>query len=87
MQTGIDLVCGPEAELCACYHNGWELLSGEESTVHDGAFLVCWLDIEPREAIGARTGDAPLTSPVTTVTYPSGGDCVSPYGDEADFRQ
>ena len=26
MQTSIDLVCGPEGELCACYHNGWELL-------------------------------------------------------------
>ena len=36
MQTGIDLVCGPEGEVCACYHNGYELPSGEETTAYDG---------------------------------------------------
>ena len=25
-QTGIDMVCGREGEVCACYHNGYELL-------------------------------------------------------------
>ena len=33
MQTGIDLVCGPDGELCACYHNGWELQSGVDSVL------------------------------------------------------
>ena len=33
MQTGIDLVCGLEGAVCACYHNGYELLSGEETAV------------------------------------------------------
>ena len=31
-QTGIDMVCGPEGEVCVCYHNGYELLDGEETT-------------------------------------------------------
>ena len=26
LQTGLDLVCGPGGEICACYHNGYELL-------------------------------------------------------------
>ena len=50
MQTGIDLVCGPEGEVCACYHNGYELPGGEETTVYDGDFFLCWLDPEPKEA-------------------------------------
>ena len=79
----VDLVCGPEGELCACYHNGWELLSA----VYDGDFSVCWLDIERREAVGARTVEAQLMSPMTTVTDPSGGDCVSLHGGKADTRQ
>ena len=29
-QTSIDMVCGPEGEVCACCHNGYELLSGRK---------------------------------------------------------
>ncbi len=89
MQTGIDLVCGPEGELCACYHNGWELSSGEEATVYDGDLFVCWFDTEPREAVGANTVEEPLMSIGATVTYTSAsaGDCVGPSGDGADTRQ
>ena len=46
-QTGIDIVCGPEGELCVCYYNGHELLSGVETLTYDGDFLVCWVDDEP----------------------------------------
>ena len=38
-QTGIDMVCGPEGELCVCYHNGHELLNGDETFTYDGDFL------------------------------------------------
>ena len=55
LQTGIDLVCGPEGEVCACYHNGYELLSGEETTAYDGDFFACWLDTEPKEAAGTAS--------------------------------
>ena len=24
-ETGLDIVCGPQGELCACYHNGFQL--------------------------------------------------------------
>ena len=50
LQTGLDLVCGPGGEVCACYHNGYELLSGEEATAYDGDFFVCWLDAEPQRS-------------------------------------
>ena len=43
-QTGINIVCGPTGELCICYHNGWELHGAQETNVHDGDFIVCWLD-------------------------------------------
>ena len=42
-----DVVCGPEGEVCACYHNGQELLSGEVIIAYDGDFISCWLDAEP----------------------------------------
>ena len=50
LQTGLDLVCGPGGEICACYHNGYELLSGEEATAYNGDFFVCWLDAEPQRS-------------------------------------
>ena len=87
MQTGIDLVCGPEGEVCACYHNGWELLSGEEATAYDGDFFVCWFDTEPKEAAGAGAVEVPSLPSVITVPYPSAGDCVGPSGDGVDTRQ
>ena len=77
LQTGIDLVCGPEGELCACYHNGWELLNGEDSTVYDGDFLVCWLDAEPQETVSSHTVETSQLSPVITVTDPTGEGCAS----------
>ena len=69
MQTGIDLVCGPEGEVCACYHNGYELLSGEETTVYDGDFFVCWLDPEPNKATGAIAVHDPLVSSAATLVH------------------
>ena len=50
LQTGLDLVCGPGGEICACYHNGYELLSGEMVTADDGDFFACWLDGEPQRS-------------------------------------
>ena len=43
-QTGINIVCGPTGELCLCYLNGWELNDAQEVRVHDGDFIICWLD-------------------------------------------
>ncbi len=51
-QTGIDMVCGPEEELCVCYHNGHELPHGDEVFTNDGDFFVCWIDDEPPQASG-----------------------------------
>ena len=42
---GVDIVCGPEVEVCTCYHNGYELQSGDETTASDGDFFAtegCW---------------------------------------------
>ena len=50
LQTGLDLVCGPGGEICACYHNGYELLSGETAIADDGDFFACWLDGEPQRS-------------------------------------
>ena len=44
VQTGIDMVCGPDGELCVCYHNGQALLNEDEISPYDGDFFVCWLD-------------------------------------------
>ena len=87
MQTGIDLVCGPEGELCACYHNGYELPSGEEITAYDGDFFVCWLDTEPKKAAGASTVDDPSLPIVTTLTPTSEENCAGLSVDGADTRQ
>ena len=66
MQTGIDLVCGPDGEVCACYHNGYELLSGEETVVYDGDYFVCWLDPECQATTGAIVVNVPLIPSVAT---------------------
>ena len=55
-QTHIDMVCGPEGEVCACYHNGHELLSGEETNAYDGDFFACWLEAEPGNTFSATLG-------------------------------
>ena len=62
LQTGLDLVCGPEGEVCACYHNGYELLGGEEVTAYDGDFFACWLDADPQRATLVLTGGNPGSS-------------------------
>ena len=53
-QTGIDLVCGPEGELCVCYRNGHEFPHGIEIYTCDGDFFVCWLDDDPSHAAGVE---------------------------------
>ena len=64
-QTGIDMVCGPEGEVCACYHNGYELLSGEDTTAYDGDFFACWLEDEPPQATSVETEGNPEASPTS----------------------
>ena len=43
--TGLDIVCGPHGELCACYHNGLPM-SHAQTDVSDLDFLSCWLNEE-----------------------------------------
>ena len=43
--TGLDIVCGPQGELCACYHNGL-CMSHAQTDVSDLDFLSCWLNEE-----------------------------------------
>ncbi len=45
MQTGMDLVYGPDGELCACSDNGRELVADATRTVDDADFLVCWQEL------------------------------------------
>ena len=40
--TGLDIVCGPQGELCACYHNGLPL-GNAQLEVADLDFISCWL--------------------------------------------
>ena len=61
LQTGLDLVCGPGGEICACYHNGYELLSGETVTADDGDFFACWLDSEPQRPPLVTAGGCPVS--------------------------
>ena len=87
MQTGADLVCSPDGELCTCYHHGWELLRDQEATTYDGDFIVCWLDNEPKEAATASTEDLPSLPVLTTATSLYGGICAVQAGNGADTRQ
>ena len=41
-ETGLDIVCGPQGELCACYHNGFQL-GLTQLEVADLDFVSCWL--------------------------------------------
>ena len=41
-ETGLDIVCGPQGELCACYHNGLQL-GLTQLEVADLDFISCWL--------------------------------------------
>ena len=40
--TGLDIVCGPQGELCDCYHNGLQL-GNAQLEVADPDFISCWL--------------------------------------------
>ena len=40
--TGLDIVCGPQGELCACYHNGLPVGTAQIE-VADLDFISCWL--------------------------------------------
>ena len=78
-QTGISLVCGPTGELCVCYHNGWELQGTQETNVHDGDFIVCWLDRDSEESARIWISDG-LPPGVSEGEHPLPGDseaCVS----------
>ena len=44
-ETGLDIVCGPLGELCACYHNGFQL-GLTQLEVADRDFVSCWLGEE-----------------------------------------
>ena len=44
-ETGLDIVCGPLGELCACYHNGFQL-GLIQLEVADLDFVSCWLEEE-----------------------------------------
>ena len=42
-ETGLDIVCGPLGELCACYHNGFQL-GLIQLEIADRDFVSCWLE-------------------------------------------
>ena len=41
-ETDLDIVCGPQGKLCACYHNGFHLRFARLE-VADLDFISCWL--------------------------------------------
>ena len=41
-ETGLDIICGPQGELCVCYHNGFQL-GTTQLEVSDFDFIICWL--------------------------------------------
>ena len=86
-QTGIDMVCGPEGELCVCYHNGHELLNGDETSTYDGDFFVCWLDDEPPQAAGAAAEGNLAASPISEWVVTVEFNCSPAVDDEGDNRQ
>ena len=66
-ETGLDIVCGPQGELCACYHNGYQL-GFTRQEVADRDFISCWMVEEnPADASEVRTmacagGSQPMRS-------------------------
>ena len=78
LQTGLDLVCGPGGEICACYHNGYELLSEETVTADDGDFFACWLDSEPRRPLLVTAGGCPVSPMAGWETVIESTLCPSP---------
>ena len=87
IQTCIDMVCGPEGEVCACYHNGYELLSGEETTAYDGDFFACWLEAEPQKATSVAAEENPAGSSASVWVPTVESNCSPPAADGVDDRQ
>ena len=87
MQTGIDIVCGPEGEVCACYHNGYELQSGEETTAYDGDFFACCFDAEPQKVPGVAAEDNPVGSTASRWASTAESNCGPPVAEGVDTRQ
>ena len=79
-QTGINIVCGPTGELCLCYLNGWELSNAQESRVHDGDYVICWLDQDSDASAQGQLAEDPLVGwnegvhPVSSGTETCGPD-------------
>ena len=86
-QTGIDIVCGPEGELCVCYYNGHELLNGEETFTYDGDFLVCWLDDEPSQASGLEAVGSLAALSVSEGIVTVEVNCSHAFDNTGDNRQ
>ena len=61
--TGLDIVCGPQGELCACYHNGLPL-DNAQTEVSDLDFISCWLAEEDTlsRASEVRVGTCDVSS-------------------------
>ena len=54
--TGLDIVCGPLGELCACYHNSLPL-GTSPAEVADFDFISCWLaEDETMSSVEVRVG-------------------------------
>ena len=60
-ETGLDIVCGPQGELCACYHNGFQL-GLTQLEVADLDFVSCWLAEEVRNMACASRNQPRLGS-------------------------
>ena len=86
-QTGIDTVCGPEGELCVCYHNGHELLNGKEIYTYDGDLLVCWLNDEPSQASGLEAVGSLAASSVSEWIVTVEVNCSHAVDNTGDNRQ
>ena len=79
IQTGIDMVCGPAGEVCACYHNG--------PTAYDGDFFACWLEAEPQKATSVATEGNPAGSSASGWVPTVESNCSPPAADGVDNRQ
>ena len=87
VQTGIDMVCGPDGELCVCYHNGQALLNEDEISPYDGDFFVCWLDDEAPQAAGMEAVSSFAASAVSKWIVPVEVNCSNAVDTTDDNRQ
>ena len=71
LTTGLDIVCGPQGELCACYHNGF-VMSEARSAVMDGDFFSCYLTDS-----GSAVGHTSATVSTCVVSGSQGGSVAS----------